>query len=57
MKRTLLWMMYEGQWKSELAGPGNQLGYRAMHKKFQQLYEFNAPQGLVYGVMYHLDPK
>ena len=57
VKRTLLWMMYEGQWKlPELAGPGKQLGYRAMHKKIRQLYELNVPRGLVYDVMYHLDP-
>ena len=41
----------------ELAGPGTQLGYRAMHKKFRQLYELNVSQGLVYDAMYHLDPK
>ena len=41
----------------ELAGPGKQLGYRAMHNKIRQLYELNVPRGLVYDVMYHLDPR
>ena len=41
----------------ELAGPGKQLEHRAMHKKIRQLYELNAPRGLVYDVMYQLDPK
>ena len=41
----------------ELAGPCKQLGYRAMHKKFRKWYELNVPRGLVYDVMYHLDPK
>ena len=39
----------------EIAGPGKQLGYRAMHKKIRQLYELNVPQRLVHDVMYHLD--
>ena len=41
----------------ELAGPGKQLGYRAMHKKIGQVYELSVPRGLVYVVMYHLAPK
>ena len=41
----------------ELAGPGKQLEYRAMHKKIRQLYELNVPRSLVYDVMYHLDSK
>ena len=39
----------------ELAGPGKQLEYRAIHKKIGQLYELSVPRGLVYDVMYHLD--
>ena len=28
-----------------------------MQKKIRQLYELNVPRGLVYDVMYNLDPK
>ena len=34
----------------ELAGPGKQLGYRTMYKKFRQLYELNVPRGLMYDI-------
>ena len=36
--------------ETELAGPGKQLGYRIMHKKFRQLYELNVPRGLMYDI-------
>ena len=41
----------------ELPGPGKQFEYRAIHKKIRQLYELNVQRGLVYDVMYHLDPQ
>ena len=43
--------------ETELAGSRKQLGYKAMHEKIRQLYEFNVPWGFVHDVMYHLDPE
>lgn len=41
----------------ELSGPGQLLGYRAMHKKIRQIYNFNIPRGLIYELMHELDSQ
>ena len=40
----------------ELEGPGQLLGYRALHKKMRQEHLLNVPRDLVYAVMQELDP-
>ena len=40
----------------ELEGPGQLLGYRALHQKFRQEHHLNVPRDLVYAVMQELDP-
>ena len=43
--------------RSELEGPGNSLGYRAMHLKVRTEYHLRVPRQLVSDVMYDLDPE
>ena len=43
--------------ENEIGGPGQLLGYRAMHKKIRQEYELNVTRDQVYNVMYELDPE
>ena len=40
-----------------LAGPGQLLGYRALHKKIRQEHLLNVPRDLVYAVMQEIDPE
>ena len=42
---------------SELAGPGEKLGYRAMTNKVRVKHNLNVPRNLVYNVMSELDPE
>jgi len=37
--------------EKELGGPGNLLGYRALHKKIRKIHGLNVPRNLVYAVM------
>ena len=41
----------------ELQGPGQLLGYRALHQKIRQEHLLNVPRDLVYAVMQELDPE
>ena len=43
--------------ENELKGPGQLLGYRAMHKKIRQEYGLNVTRDKVYDVMYEFDPE
>ena len=42
--------------KKEISGPGKLLGYRAMHKKIQEIQGLQVPRELVYTVMTKVDP-
>ena len=41
--------------EDELKGPGQLLGYRAMHQKLKQMRHLNVPRDLVYAIMTDLD--
>ena len=41
----------------ENSGPGQLLGYRAMHKKLRQEHNLQVPRGLVYDTMTRIDPE
>ena len=43
--------------EKELKGPGNLLGYRAMHKKIRLEHGLNVTRDQVYNVMTELDPQ
>lgn len=43
--------------RRECEGPGQLLGYRAMHHKLREQYELAVPRNLVYDVMTHVDPE
>lgn len=43
--------------QKELEGPGQLLGYRAMHKKVRQEHSLNVPRDLVHAVMVELHPE
>lgn len=43
--------------EKELNGPGNLLGYRALHKKIREIHGLNVPRNLVYAVLSELDPQ
>lgn len=43
--------------ENELKGPGQLLGYQAMHKKIRQEYGLNVTRDKLYDVMYDLDPE
>jgi len=47
----------EGAVLEELNGPGQLLGYRAMHKKLREQHQLPVPRGLVYDVMTKVDPE
>ena len=38
--------------KNEMEGPGQLLGYRALHKKIRQAHDLKVPRDLVYAAMY-----
>ena len=42
--------------QNELQGPGQLLGYRALHLKVRQKYEINLLRDMVYDMMTELDP-
>lgn len=42
--------------QNELQGPGQLLGYRALHLKVRQKYEINLSRDMVYDMMTELDP-
>jgi len=42
---------------NELQGPGALLGYRAMHKKINQVHKVKIPRDVVYAIMGDIDPK
>ena len=50
------WNCYRCHGK-ELDGPGQLLGYWAMHQKLRQEYGINVPRDLVYATMQELDPE
>ena len=41
----------------EMNGPGNLLGYRALHKKIREVHGQNVPRNMVYGMMKFVDPS
>ena len=43
--------------QKELDGPGQLLGYQAIHKKVRQVHNLNVPRNLVHAVMTELDPE
>ncbi len=43
--------------RTELEGPGKNLGYRAMHLKLRTEHHLRVPRQLVADVMYDLDPE
>ena len=43
--------------REETEGPGQLLGYRAMHKKLREQHNLAVPRGLVYDVMTLVDPE
>ena len=42
--------------QNEINGPGQLLGYRAMHQKIRQKYQLNVSRDMVYDLMYDIDP-
>ncbi len=43
--------------RQEMAGPGNLLGYRSLHKKIRETHKLNVPRSLVYAMMQKVDPE
>ena len=43
--------------RQELDGPGQLLGYRALHKVIREKHELAVPRQLVYDVMTNVDPE
>ena len=43
--------------KTEMEGPGNLLGYRALHKKIREVHGLNVPRDLVYAMMKEVNPE
>jgi hypothetical protein len=43
--------------REELDGPGQLLGYRALHKVIREKHELAVPRQLVYDVMTNVDPE
>ena len=43
--------------EAELNGPGQLLGYRALHKKVRQEHGLNVPRDMVYAALLGLDPE
>jgi hypothetical protein len=43
--------------RDEIEGPGQLLGYRAMHKKIREQHQLAVPRDLVYDVMTMVDPE
>ena len=41
--------------EKEISGPGELLGYRAMHRKIREIHGLNVPRDLVYQVMSKVD--
>ncbi|XP_028412603.1 uncharacterized protein LOC114535505 [Dendronephthya gigantea] len=42
--------------RKEMEGPGQLLGYRALHKKIRQVHDLKVPRDLVYAAMYDAFP-
>ena len=42
--------------KNEMEGPGQLLGYRALHKKIRQVHDLKVPRDVVYAAMYNAYP-
>ena len=42
--------------RNEVEGPGQLLGYRALHKKIRQVHDLKVPRDLVYAAMYDAYP-
>lgn len=46
----------QGVVHDEMSGPGQLLGYSAMHLKIRQMYNLNVPRGIVHAAMYNENP-
>ena len=43
--------------RKEMDGPGSLLGYRALHRKLQEVHTLKVPRNLVYAMMEEVDPS
>lgn len=43
--------------QEEMKGPGQLLGYRALHKKIREIHHLKVPRDVVYAMMAEVDPR